>query len=170
MEEKYEWVTKLLQTLKHALNGSKFQFSVFDRLYDFNNFDNSMLFKHIEEELLPICNACRSYNFDIEFWSFYGPRKEVIEKFLQFCPTCSNVLLRFHIYDERPTQLPVDAIANWLHRSRNYDSIAAKSVEGKEQILEIRINGCISNISAMLSCLKKVINFTMTRKTFLVNY
>ena len=143
----------LLQPLRQELNGAKLEFLGF--IFD-NSFDNSILFKHIEEELFPICNACRSYNFDIVLWNYYAPRKEVIEKFLQFCPTCSNVLLRFHIYDERPTELPVDATVNWLHRSRNYDTINAKFEKGKERILKIQIDGYISNVSAMLSCLKKV--------------
>ena len=157
MKQKCEWVTMLLQPLKQEINGAKLEFLGFISDPFDDSFDKSILFKHIEDELLPICNACRSYNFDIEFWSFYGPRKEVIEKFLQYCPitTCSNVLLRFHIYDQWLTELPVDAIANWLHRSRNYDIINAKFDE-KEQILEIQIDGYISNVSAMLSCLKKV--------------
>ena len=65
IKEKCEWITMLLRPLKHPLNGSKFHFqgAVSDRLYYFN--DNAMLSKHIEEELLPICSACSSYNFEI---------------------------------------------------------------------------------------------------------
>ena len=160
MKQKCEWVAMLLQPLKHALNGSKLEFRglITDDIVDNSS---SILYMHIEEELLPICNACCSYYFNIEFCSFYEPQKGVIEKFLQFyqITACSNVVLTLRpVHEKWKIELPVDAIANWLHRNRNrnYDSINPKVQKEKEQILEIRIDGCISNVSAMLSCLKKV--------------
>ena len=152
----------LLQPLKQALSGSKFHFqcAVSNLLYD--SFDNSMLFKHIEEELLPIFNACSNYNFKIDF-SFQAPspQTEVIAKFLQFyqISASSNVVLALqpgHKGWQIELPLPIDAIANWLHRSCNYDAINAKFEMEKERILEIKTDYDVSNVSAMLSCLKKV--------------
>ena len=94
---------------------------------------------------------------------YYSPQKEVIAKFLQFCPitVSSNVVLTFLPHTWPPNELPVDDVANWLHRSRNYDAINAKFV--KERILRLESKCKISNVSTMLSCLKKVaINFIMT--------
>ena len=90
--------------------------------------------------------------------SYYGPQKEVIAKFLQFCPitASSNVVLTFLPYTWPPSELPVDVIANWLYRGRNYDAINAKFEKEKEQILRLESKGRISNVLTMLSCLKKV--------------
>ena len=150
----------LLQPLKQELSGAKFQFSgaVSDSLYDF--IDNSMLFHHIEEEILLICNACRSYNFEIDLSCFQAPQTEVIAKFLQFCQitACSNVVFTLlPCNHEWQIELPVDAIANWLHRNRNYDTNNAKFEKEKERILKIQISGEILNIPAVLDCLKKVV-------------
>ena len=84
-----EWTQMILQPLKPALKGAKFDFT--DTGY------NSMLHTHLEQELLPICDNCRSYRFEINLCGHSSSAKELISKFLQFdqINCCSNVL--FHV-------------------------------------------------------------------------
>ena len=150
----------LLQPIKHAISGAKFEFrgnvrSRFDR----DVADNSILLAHLEKELLPICNACRSYLFEIHFKSDYSSDSSatnVIATILQFGPIdgCSEVL--FNLYCTYfDTELPVMSIMNWLNRVPNSDTINANGKVKKERILEI-FSPCIHNLLALVNGLKKV--------------
>ena len=111
----------LLQPIKHAINGAKFEFKaqICNNNYFRDFTDNSMLLAHLEKELLPICNACRSYKFEIRFLSDYSSATNVIATILQFGPIdrCSKVL--FDLYSHHfQTEMPVMSIVNWLNHSR----------------------------------------------------
>ena len=159
-----------LQPIKQAINGAKFQFQGDVRgRFDRDVADNSILLAHLEEELLQICNACRSYMFDISW-----PRKtdtndstvkNTITTILQFGPIdgCSKVLfyLRSHFF---PTELPVMSIVNWLNRSQNFDTVNAYWQVKKERILEIK-SYSIPNLLALVNGLKKVnLNYLCHKK------
>ena len=155
LEESCEWIQTILQPLKPALKGAKFEFG--DPEYD------TMLPSHLPKDLLPICDDCRSYTFRTEFWH-YSSANEFISTVLQFdqIDYCSNVSFRFIIYDDFRLELPVGLVANWLNRSHNSNAINAKGQMENERILSIEINGAgyvnvyLANISEMLKCLKKV--------------
>ena len=150
LKEGCEWIQTILQPLKHALKGAKFEFG--DPEY------YSMLPSHLEKDLLPICDACRSYKFCIEFWD-HSLANKLISTVLQFSQIdcCSNVLFHFGIYNDFLLELSIDLVANWLNRSRNSN---AKGQMENERILSIELTGFgivfLGNISEMLKCLKKV--------------
>ena len=150
----------LLQPLKHALKGAKLKFRS-DISYcsdDFNN--HSMLLTHIEKELLPIANACRSYKFNIDFVSYHSASEaaNTIASILQFGPIvgCSNASFNLILDKNFATVLPMDAIIGWLNRSRTYDPINANGQAIKERILEIKFDKSIHNVSETLNGLKNV--------------
>ena len=147
----------LLQPVKHAMNGAKFKFrvAVSSRLDGFT--DNSMFLAHLEEELLPICNACRSYKFEIYFLSDHSSATNIIATILQFGPIdgCSEVLFDLYYPHYLPTELPVMSIVNWLNRGPNSDTINANGQLKKERILEI-FSPSIPNLLALVNGLKKV--------------
>ena len=152
----------LLQPIKHAINGAEFEFRGVvsntrrsSRLSGFT--DNSVLLAHLEKELLPICNACRSYKFAIS-WPDNSAITNVIATILQFGPIdgCSEVL--FNLYSRYlPTELPIVSIVNWLNCGPNSDMVNAYWQVKKERILEIDSNRAyIPNLLALVNGVKKV--------------
>ena len=156
----------LLQPIECAINGAEFGFRGnvsstrrSGRLSDFTN--DSMLLAHLEEELLPICNACRSYKFEIHFLSDYSSATNVIAKILQFGPIdgCSKIL--FDLYSTQCFQIemiemPVISIAHWLYRGPNSDTINTNGRVKKERILIIDSRAYIPNLLVLVNVLKKV--------------
>ena len=166
----YEMITKkcerfqmLLQPIKHAINGAKFEFmGQINNNNSFHDFtDNSMLLAHLEKELLPICNPCRSYKFAIS-WPDNSAITNVIATILQFGPIdgCSEVLFDLYcgylgsIYV--PTEMPVMSIVNWLNHSRCSDTINNNGQVKKERILVIDSRAYIPNLLVLVNGLKKV--------------
>ena len=151
-------VRKLLEhkRIKLAINGSRFEFEA--RIDDHYFTNHLTLLEHIEKELLPICDACRSYKFTIRFYSDYSSVPKVIEMILKFRPinACSNVFLKVFAFDYPPVPkaLPIDAITNWVNQSCDYNKINQQAK--KERILKILINAKISNVSGMQERLKEV--------------
>ena len=139
-----------MQTLKPALKGAKFEFG--DPEY------YSMLPSHLEKDLLPICDNCRSYKFQILFWDHSSANK-FISTVLQFgqIDCSSSVLFHFTIFDGFPVELPIDVVANWLNRSRNSNAINPNRQMENERILAIEIDGLSNgNVSEMQNSLKEV--------------
>ena len=160
MKQKFEGIQMLLQPINHAINGAKFEFQ--GQICNNNSFhdftDNSMLLAHLEKELLPICNACRSYKFEIFFWSDYSSTTNVIATILQFGPIdgCSEVLFDLYSNPHFQTEMPVMSIVNWLNHSRSSDTINNNGQVKKERILEIDSRAYITNLLALVNGLKKV--------------
>ena len=152
LKESCEWIQTILQPLKPALKGAKFEFG--DPEY------YSMLLSHLEKDLLPICDNCRSYKFHTDFYD-HSLANKFVSTVLQFSQIdcCSNVLFHFIIYDDDPIELPADVISNWLNRSHNSNAINANSRIKNERTLAIEIGAYIWNVSEMIDCLKEV-NFT----------
>ena len=152
LKEGCEWTQMILQPLKSVLKGAKFDFT--------DTGDNSMLLTHLEQELLPICDNCRSYRFEINLCG-HTSAKKFIRTVLQFgqIDCCSNVSFIFNSwidYYDLLFELPVDVVTNWLNRSRNSNAIDAKVQIENERILTIKIYLFIGNVSEVLNCLKKV--------------
>ena len=149
----------LLQPVKHAMNGAKFKFRV-DVSSGLSGFtDNSMFLAHLKEELLPICNACRSYKFEIYFLSDHSSATNIIATILQFGPIdgCLKILFDLHSAQNfhNQTEMPVMSIVNWLNRGPNSDTINANGQLKKVRILEI-YSPSIPNLLALVNGLKKV--------------
>ena len=164
INEKCERFQLLLQPIKHAINGAKFEFN--GQIYNNNNLftdtdftDNSMLLAYLEEELLPICNACSSYKFEIYFLSDYSSATNVITTILQFGPIdgCSEVLINLSSTQFFQIEMPIMSIANWLNHSRSSDTINNNGQVKKERILVIDSRAAyITNLLALVNGLKKV--------------
>ena len=137
-----------MQPIKHAINGAEFEFR--------GDVSSTSTLAHLEKELLPICNACRSYKFIIYFSLDYSSATNVIATILRFgtIDRCSKVLfnLRSKYF---PTELPVMSIVNWLNRGSNSDTINTNEQVKKERVLEIYARS-IPNLLALVNGLKKV--------------
>ena len=161
----------LLQPIKHAINGAKFEFRDVRGGFDRDVAGNWIVLAQLEKELLPICNACRSYMFDIGCIRVtdtlaYGL---TIATILQFGPIdgCSKVLfyLRSIFAVFSPTEVPVMSIANWLNRGPNSDTINTNEQVKNERILKIVSRANISNLLALVNFLKKVnLNYSCHKK------
>ena len=82
LTQKSKWIVLVLQPLKHCINGANLEFYCdINSSYDSDFNDHSTLLAHIGNELLPICSACRSYKFVINFYSDYSSATKIIEKF-----------------------------------------------------------------------------------------
>ena len=154
----------LLQPIKHAINGAEFEFRV--DVPSSSSFldgftDNLMLFTHLEEELLPICNACRRYMFDISWPGRFDDTynsADTITKILQFGPIdgSSEVLFTF-LSPYFSIELPVMSIVNWLNRGPNSDTINTNGQVMEERVLQIKsTHNDIPNLLALVNGLKKV--------------
>ena len=148
------WTQTILRPLKTLLIGAEFEFS-FEKQSSQSNY--TKLLDHIEKELLPICNACCSYKFDIRFNSDMNNLTTLIASILHLEPVirCSNVQFDCKIspglrWNYGGVQLPVAPILSWL---LNADSIQKR----KERILKISAEARILNFEDMIDRLKKVI-------------
>ena len=162
----------LLQPIKESMNGAEIKFCAdvdYEHMSSFNH--DETLLEYIGNEFLPIWDNCRRYEFEIfiTIHSDFSPVGNIIEKILQFGPIsgCSKVFFDFTLMwafdnDNDPfvvyVELPIEAVANWLSRSRNYDtnnliSKNHKEKKEKERILEINTNGFINK-----NCLQILIN------------
>ena len=134
--EKCESIRKLLLPL--TLNGAKLEFDGrIDRndLCDFS--DHQMLLAHIANDLLPICNAFRAYEFHLSFMSEQSA-PTVISSILWMAPDrdCANVKLVILGIDD-PTPLPLESITNWFFHSVAEES---KRKIRENKALEIRMD------------------------------
>ena len=161
--KKCEWIRMVLKSFKQALNGSKLQFLCYISYSPYSEFDftdHSMLLKHIGKELLPICNAWRSYKFEISFYWNYGTAKDVIAGILQFVEIdlCSDVQFSF-CFDNgdgpADEELPIEVIGNWLNRTLD-ESSGGQGHKGRFLEIECQRNNNFENVEEMIDHLKKV--------------
>ena len=125
--EKCELTQNLLQQFSPKLIGSELHFRACIDKTDSSSFsDHFELLDHIENGLFPLCNLCRAYNFEVEFrpYKFESARsraaESIISSLLQMTPIrcCSDIKMLFYFVNS-PTQLPVEAIVNWLTHNPN---------------------------------------------------
>ena len=136
--EKCESIRKLLLPL--TLNGAKLEFDGrIDRndLCDFS--DHQMLLAYIANDLLPICNAFRAYEFHLSFMSEQSA-PIVISSILWMAPVrdCANVKLVILGIDD-PTPLPLESITNWFFHNED-----RKHKNQNKKSLEIRMDGILN--------------------------
>lgn len=168
IRDKSESIKAILAPIKFALNGSKFEFKTILEIR-FNYFTD--LIEHIGNELLTICNNCRSYRFTIYYLpACQSMATNAIATILQFeqIALCSHVFFDLRINEitrtalECDCKLPVDAIANWLNRRhQNLFDVLKLDWHGqvqKRRNLTIEINDNIRNFSRILNYLKEVTN------------
>ena len=134
--EKCESIRKLLLPL--TLNGAKLEFDGRIDRNDLCDFvDHQMLLAHIGNDLLPICNAFRAYEFHLSFLSEQSA-PTVISSILGMEPArdCANVkFVILGIY--QPTPLPLESITNWFSHSVSEER---KRKIRKNKSLEIRMD------------------------------
>ena len=138
--EKCESTRKLLQQFAQKLIGSKLHFRACIDNTDLSSFnDHFELLDHIENRLLPLCNLCRAYKFEVEFRFDSGAAESVISSLLQMTPIirCFNVKMLFY-FVHSPTQLPMEGIINWLTDNSNGNH------SEKKKILQIDIASIIN--------------------------
>ena len=157
-KRKCEEIQMLLQPIRQAIHGAKFEFRGDVRgRFDRDVADDSILLAHLEKELLKICNACRSYEFDIS-WPDTSAVTNTITTILQFgsIDRCSEVL--FNLRSQYLlTELPVMSIVNWLNRGPNSDAINTNGQVMEERVLQIKsTHNDIPNLLALVNGLKKV--------------
>ena len=150
--KKCQSVRKLLLPLASTLNGAKLEFYCQIDQNDLSDFsDHQMLLDHIGNDLLPICNAFRAYEFHLKFLSEKSA-PTVISSILGMGPArnCPNV--KFVIFGiDLPTALPVKAISNWFFHCVVEDK---KRKNRKKKSLEIKMNK-ISNGTEIQTHLKE---------------
>ena len=157
--KKCKWIKSVLLPLKHCMDGANLEFYCdINAIYASDFYDHSILLAHIENELLPICSACRSFKFVINFYSDYSSATKIIAKILQFGPIdgCRNVSFDLYFDESEPVNLPIDLLAKWLNLNQSCKAINSNLLMKKERVLEICTNNGIPNISEMLNCLKTV--------------
>ena len=151
-------VVNYLHPIKKALNYAKLMITFIGEIdeNDPNVFSNHLQFlNHIQEELLPICDSSFGYKFVIHFNSDKIAGANVIRQLLQMHPIdrCSNVEITLYGLEKQPNQLPLEAISNFLHRTRKCGRIRQDSNE-----IFLRINlANIQNAYATCEHFKKVI-------------
>lgn len=116
----------------------------------------SKLREHIEKEILPIFDSgFRGAHFSVIFTLERNKAKEVVSEILQLeaiirCPNISFDL-GFNGDVTGNTELPADAISNWLHRN-----CSAGSKKWDERTLKFRSYYHFSNVPMMLDRLKQI--------------
>ena len=124
--------------------------------------DRTQFLEHLRNKLLPICGYRRQFEFHIGSNSdaFTNIVSSILE--IKQVNQSSNVGIHFVrriTMTNQYERLPIETIANWLHRNQNADN------DGKEfanqnhrgSVLEIETRNAISNDLEMLNHLKKVI-------------
>ena len=155
-----------LQPLKKTLKDS----NLIDFFGSINNnrsthfSDHSKLLDHLQNELLPICDSSRAYEFDILFYSDENAGRDVIASILkqQTILRCSNVAIKLSLANW-PLQLPIEPISNWLHRKCdgiNENERSAFSAFTEERFLQIHFDK-FQNATELCDYLKTVITITL---------
>ena len=129
--------------------------------------DRTQLLEHLRNKLLPICGYCRWFEFRIGLGSNIDAFTNIIASILlmQQVNECSDVVIRLvkpiiPIPIQYDCPLPVETIANWLHRNPNTDNGGKELTNQNYQrrVLEIEtIFNAISNVLEMFHHLKTVL-------------
>ena len=136
----------ILEPIKERTIGSSLEIHSND---DFPS--HLVLLAHIQNELLPVCEDCRSYKFNIGFLSDEKAATNIVASILQFgqITRCSNIEFSF---TDCQLDLPVDAISNWLQNPNVH-----KRKDGR--LLAINIYGESKHVGAVMYHLMKKVEF-----------
>ena len=128
------------------------------RILDFNQSltdfkDHFALLKHLRDELLPLCDSSRHYEFFITFLTDRDSHTNVIESLLQMPQIRrSNVGIELNcVFD---TQLPVEAIVQWLNQEPDPLDVTYRKKQ-QEKCLTIKSH-CISLSNLLKMCRRLV--------------
>ena len=155
--EKFGWIQMILEPLKQAVTGSKFEFigvlrngGYVEEVFK----DSSTLLDQIDK-LLQIFARCRAYKFYIVSYIYKNTSTDVIAGILQFdaIVRCSKIEVEFNFGN--PTHLPIEAIGNWLNRTN--------ANEQNERFLKLKIDDDVPNLSEMFEYLKEVYLFSFVK-------
>ena len=116
-----------LKLIKPALNGSIMNFDfIIDQSEPSRFYDHSKVLEYLRNRMLPICDKMRGYEFWITFDSDKNTARFVIASILKMEQVyrCSNLTFWLSFADR--TELPIEEISNWLHRS--YDNQRERSL------------------------------------------
>lgn len=153
IEKKCENIQLKLHKLKHVLIDSNWiKFNAKIDQNDGTAFNNHLqLLEYIRNQLLPICNSSRGYEFYIAFKSDNNYASNIIESLIQMqaIKRCSKI--KIGIVGGDQMYLPVKEISNWLE--------STNEIENKEEkLLVIELLGAqsIQNAQEIVDCLKTV--------------
>ena len=160
IEEKCDWTKSVLHLLRNSLKDAKFKlFCAIDQQHKSYFANHQTLLDHICGEILPICTACRCYEFFISFYSDKYSSATILSAIMQFeaIRCCTNIIFDF----DQEMRLPVEDISSWLSRSVVLDGTSAsRGQTPKERVLQIKILDYeIPNVAELFEHLKKVIHF-----------
>ena len=150
IDKKCQMFRKHLQSLKPALNDLnlvRFTGCICEFYFSLSAFkDHFALLKHLRDELLPICDSSRNYEFYILFITDKDSHTNVIESLLQMPQMRrSNVGIEFNcVYD---SQLPVETIVQWLNQEPDQNDVIYRKKQ-QEKCLTIKLSS-INNILRM---------------------
>ena len=160
IEEKCRSIENYLSPLKEVLKDSIAIRSRGDiARNDLTNFsDHSILLNYLSEHL-KILNSSREYEFSIGFHpEEVGAEANVINSIIQMPQICRCSNLRFFLWHApQPILLPVEAISNWLNRSK---VCGINPIGQASEKIFLRIYGTrIQNVVEMCDYLTKVCSF-----------
>ena len=162
IDKKCHLFVKHLKSLKAAFNDStKIEFNA--RIgYGQSQFTDSLqLLNHLRNELLPVCDSARRYEFTLCFRLQEASATHILKSILQMPPinSSTNVKFNFDYTSSGPpilTRLSVDAISAWLDRP-NSNNMVIKCKQHQKKPLELRVYlAGVENVHELFEHLKKV--------------
>ena len=162
IDKKCHLFVKHLKPLKAAFNDStKIEFNANMGLGDGqNNFrDPLQLLSHLRNELLPVCDSARHYEFTFGFYSHKASTAttDILDSILRMPPINTSTNVKFNLYQHNgilPQLLPVDAISAWLDRSND---LVMKCKQQQKTPLELRVYlSGVENVHEFFEHFKKV--------------
>lgn len=128
-------------------------------------YNRFQLLAHLRNELLQICDHCRSYEFLIFSYSKKNVAVvgDIIFSILQMpeIQRCSSLKFSFHLFKRAVARLPAEAIKNWLVR------IADGNDQAEYRFLQIKTHG-ITNRREICDRLKQVWLKIRNRQIFFI--
>ena len=160
IDKKFHLFVKHLKPLKAAFSDStiiQFYASIGYRQSQFT--DPLQLLNHLRNELLPVCDSARRYEFSILFYSQEASATAILDAILQMPPINFSTNVAFNFYQPYggilPQLLPVDAISVWLNRSND---MVMKCNRQQKKLLELKVSfrNRIQNVQQLFEHFKKV--------------
>ena len=122
--------------------------------------DPLQLLSHLRNELLPVCDSARRYEFSIRFFSHKASATAILDAILQMPPVNSSTNVEFNFYHTSSggspisTRVPVDVISAWLDRS-NDALLKCKQQQKTPLELKVYLSG-VENAYELFEHFKKV--------------
>ena len=123
-----------------------------------NRFKNHLeLLNYLSNKLLPMCDFFNGYKFCIEFDNDWDAGTDVISAILQLPKVIQSSKVQIVLHGiKQPTQLPIEAISNWLHRKFDDGLECISTKQSGERFLLIHVYSRFQNDTAIVDHLKEV--------------